>query len=88
MHSYKKHTLKAIIWDGNAVSVHRPSFYSDRFLNFIGKSVFKPTRNTNQAIPKIPAIKERVRSDSDEDGSGDPNTEEKRYYFSLVKAGF
>ncbi|XP_050437427.1 phosphatidylinositol 4-phosphate 5-kinase type-1 alpha-like isoform X2 [Adelges cooleyi] len=36
-----EHTFKAIIHDGDTVSVHRPDFYATRFLDFMTKSVFK-----------------------------------------------
>jgi len=36
-----EHTFKAIIHDGDTVSVHRPGFYAKRFLNFMADVVFK-----------------------------------------------
>lgn len=36
-----EHTFKAIIHDGDTVSVHRPGFYAERFMNFMTKTVFK-----------------------------------------------
>ncbi|CAK1548966.1 unnamed protein product [Leptosia nina] len=36
-----EHTWKSMIHDGDTVSVHRPSFYAQRFLDFMGKTVFK-----------------------------------------------
>ncbi|XP_075935644.1 phosphatidylinositol-4-phosphate 5-kinase, type I, beta a isoform X2 [Anarhichas minor] len=36
-----EHSWKALVHDGDTVSVHRPSFYADRFLNFMGSTVFK-----------------------------------------------
>ena len=69
--TWDKHTFKSIIWDGNTVSVHRPSYYSDRFQKFLGSEVFRPAKS-NPRNPRIPpAIKEKQRGDSDEDGSGD-----------------
>merc|ERR1719464_1570670 len=46
LQSYKirkklEHTIKAIIHDGDTVSVHRPSFYAHRFLDFMANKVFK-----------------------------------------------
>lgn len=38
-----EHTFKAIIYNGDTVSVCRPSFYAQRFQNFMGKTVFKKT---------------------------------------------
>ncbi|GLD56719.1 phosphatidylinositol 4-phosphate 5-kinase type-1 beta-like isoform X1, partial [Lates japonicus] len=36
-----EHSWKALVHDGDTVSVHRPSFYADRFLKFMGSTVFK-----------------------------------------------
>ncbi|XP_067106672.1 phosphatidylinositol-4-phosphate 5-kinase, type I, beta a isoform X2 [Osmerus mordax] len=36
-----EHSWKALVHDGDTVSVHRPNFYADRFLNFMGTTVFK-----------------------------------------------
>lgn len=36
-----EHTWKSMIHDGDTVSVHRPSFYAQRFLDFMSKTVFK-----------------------------------------------
>ncbi|XP_067631375.1 phosphatidylinositol 4-phosphate 5-kinase type-1 sktl [Eurosta solidaginis] len=38
-----EHTFKSIIYNGDTVSVCRPSFYAQRFQNFMGKTVFKKT---------------------------------------------
>lgn len=36
-----EHTLKSMFTDGDTVSVHRPSFYAQRFLDFMAKTVFR-----------------------------------------------
>uniref|UniRef100_F6U7V0 PIPK domain-containing protein n=1 Tax=Ciona intestinalis TaxID=7719 RepID=F6U7V0_CIOIN len=36
-----EHTWKSMIADGDSVSVHRPSFYCERFQKFMGDHVFK-----------------------------------------------
>ncbi|CAF0920939.1 unnamed protein product [Brachionus calyciflorus] len=36
-----EHTLKSMITDGSKISVCRPSFYAQRFINFMTESVFK-----------------------------------------------
>ena len=41
-----EHTFKAIIYDGDSVSVHKPNFYSKRFQNFIFSNVFTKDTNT------------------------------------------
>uniref|UniRef100_A0A3P8TS52 Phosphatidylinositol-4-phosphate 5-kinase, type I, beta a n=2 Tax=Amphiprion percula TaxID=161767 RepID=A0A3P8TS52_AMPPE len=45
-----EHSWKALVHDGDTVSVHRPNFYADRFLKFMGSTVFKkihPLRGTS-----------------------------------------
>lgn len=39
-----EHTMKAIIIEGDTISVHRPGFYSERFQNFFANSAFKKTQ--------------------------------------------
>ncbi|XP_071390177.1 phosphatidylinositol-4-phosphate 5-kinase, type I, beta a [Centroberyx affinis] len=36
-----EHSWKALVHDGDTVSVHRPNFYADRFMKFMGSTVFK-----------------------------------------------
>ncbi|KAF6034818.1 hypothetical protein EB796_006871 [Bugula neritina] len=36
-----EHGFKSIVYDGDAISVHRPSFYAHRFQTFFEKEVFK-----------------------------------------------
>ncbi|XP_061656588.1 phosphatidylinositol-4-phosphate 5-kinase, type I, beta a isoform X2 [Syngnathoides biaculeatus] len=36
-----EHSWKSLVHDGDTVSVHRPNFYADRFLKFMGSVVFK-----------------------------------------------
>ena len=36
-----EHTMKAIVIDGDSISVHRPNFYCQRFQDFMSKRVFK-----------------------------------------------
>lgn len=36
-----EHTFKSVFTDGDTVSVHRPSFYAQRFLDFMAKQVFR-----------------------------------------------
>ncbi|XP_063056570.1 phosphatidylinositol 4-phosphate 5-kinase type-1 gamma isoform X2 [Engraulis encrasicolus] len=38
-----EHTWKALVHDGDTVSVHRPGFYADRFLKFMSTTVFRKT---------------------------------------------
>ncbi|KAL0611457.1 Phosphatidylinositol 4-phosphate 5-kinase type-1 gamma, partial [Plecturocebus cupreus] len=36
-----EHTWKALVHDGDTVSVHRPSFYAERFFKFMSNTVFR-----------------------------------------------
>ncbi|KAJ6652711.1 hypothetical protein lerEdw1_011153 [Lerista edwardsae] len=55
-----EHSWKALVHDGDTVSVHRPSFYADRFQRFMCNVVFKK-------IPLKPSPSKKSRS-----GSGPP----------------
>ncbi|KAL7988716.1 hypothetical protein Chor_007635 [Crotalus horridus] len=48
-----EHSWKALVYDGDTVSVHRPSFYADRFLKFMSTRVFKK----NQILKSSPSKK-------------------------------
>ncbi|XP_062369026.1 phosphatidylinositol 4-phosphate 5-kinase type-1 beta isoform X3 [Cinclus cinclus] len=48
-----EHSWKALVYDGDTVSVHRPSFYADRFLKFMNARVFKKI----QALKPSPSKK-------------------------------
>ncbi|XP_016069754.1 PREDICTED: phosphatidylinositol 4-phosphate 5-kinase type-1 beta [Miniopterus natalensis] len=48
-----EHSWKALVYDGDTVSVHRPSFYADRFLKFMNSRVFKKL----QALKASPSKK-------------------------------
>lgn len=64
---YKKkaeHTYKSLRWDGNTVSVHNPTFYSQRFQRFLGATVFRPDATSSKpaASDRKPASAARGRS--------------------------
>ncbi|XP_021702876.1 phosphatidylinositol 4-phosphate 5-kinase type-1 alpha isoform X19 [Aedes aegypti] len=77
-----EHTWKSIIHDGDTVSVHRPSFYAQRFQDFMAKTVFKkiPSRTSPSCSstppPAFDDISEhgssshRHSSDDNKTGSG------------------
>lgn len=57
-----EHSWKALVYDGDTVSVHRPSFYANRFLKFMSSRVFRkthPNRFSPSKRPRnsIPALK-------------------------------
>ncbi|NXI40540.1 PI51B kinase, partial [Galbula dea] len=49
-----EHSWKALVYDGDTVSVHRPNFYADRFLKFMSTRVFKKV----QALRSSPSKKQ------------------------------
>ncbi|XP_029938780.1 phosphatidylinositol 4-phosphate 5-kinase type-1 gamma isoform X3 [Salarias fasciatus] len=51
-----EHTWKALVHDGDTVSVHRPGFYADRFLKFMSSTVFKKS----SSLKSSPSKKGRV----------------------------
>ncbi|KAL7397006.1 hypothetical protein ABVT39_015198 [Epinephelus coioides] len=51
-----EHTWKALVHDGDTVSVHRPGFYADRFFKFMSNTVFKKS----SSLKSSPSKKGRV----------------------------
>ncbi|XP_051790614.1 phosphatidylinositol 4-phosphate 5-kinase type-1 gamma isoform X3 [Erpetoichthys calabaricus] len=51
-----EHTWKALVHDGDTVSVHRPSFYAERFFKFMSSTVFRK----NSSLKSSPSKKGRV----------------------------
>ncbi|XP_022534563.1 phosphatidylinositol-4-phosphate 5-kinase, type I, gamma b isoform X1 [Astyanax mexicanus] len=51
-----EHTWKALVHDGDTVSVHRPNFYADRFFKFMSSTVFKKS----SSLKSSPSKKGRV----------------------------
>ncbi|XP_075467396.1 phosphatidylinositol 4-phosphate 5-kinase type-1 gamma isoform X3 [Ascaphus truei] len=47
-----EHTWKALVHDGDTVSVHRPSFYADRFFKFMSSTVFRKTSSLKSSPSK------------------------------------
>jgi len=54
-----EHTFKAMIHDGDTVSVHRPGFYAERFMNFMSGRVFKkiPSPLKNSPSKRTKSVK-------------------------------
>uniref|UniRef100_A0A2K6PHN5 Phosphatidylinositol-4-phosphate 5-kinase type 1 gamma n=1 Tax=Rhinopithecus roxellana TaxID=61622 RepID=A0A2K6PHN5_RHIRO len=50
-----EHTWKALVHDGDTVSVHRPSFYAERFFKFMSNTVFRK----NSSLKSSPSKKGR-----------------------------
>uniref|UniRef100_A0A8B9K7K5 Phosphatidylinositol-4-phosphate 5-kinase, type I, gamma a n=1 Tax=Astyanax mexicanus TaxID=7994 RepID=A0A8B9K7K5_ASTMX len=47
-----EHTWKALVHDGDTVSVHRPSFYADRFFRFMSSTVFRKSTSLKSSPSK------------------------------------
>ncbi|XP_049818234.1 phosphatidylinositol 4-phosphate 5-kinase type-1 alpha isoform X13 [Aethina tumida] len=55
-----EHTWKSMIHDGDTVSVHRPSFYAERFLKFMAEKVFKKIPSLD--LPEIKGNHRKFRT--------------------------
>nr|KAF6397180.1 hypothetical protein HJG63_009835 [Rousettus aegyptiacus] len=62
-----EHSWKALVHDGDTVSVHRPSFYAERFQRFMCSTVFKK-------IPLKPSPSKKFRSGSSFSRRGAPSS--------------
>ncbi|XP_033831185.1 phosphatidylinositol 4-phosphate 5-kinase type-1 alpha-like [Periophthalmus magnuspinnatus] len=80
-----EHSWKSLVHDGDTVSVHRPSFYADRFQKFMCNTVFKkiagktsPTKKRRAVghIPlrKVPVFLTQASSESRSDLEGESGT--------------
>ncbi|KAG5847847.1 hypothetical protein ANANG_G00130540 [Anguilla anguilla] len=47
-----EHTWKALVHDGDTVSVHRPSFYAERFMKFMSTTVFRKSTSLRTSPSK------------------------------------
>ena len=49
-----EHHMKSLIYDGNTVSVHKPSFYKERFIQFMELEVFATKKfNTTKSLSNL-----------------------------------
>eukprot|EP00090_Calanus_glacialis_P047258 TRINITY_DN970_c0_g1_i2.p1 TRINITY_DN970_c0_g1~~TRINITY_DN970_c0_g1_i2.p1 ORF type:complete len:630 (-),score=144.21 TRINITY_DN970_c0_g1_i2:1923-3812(-) len=76
-----EHTFKAMIHDGDTVSVHRPGFYAERFMNFMSSKIFKkiPSSLKHSPSKKNKSVKTKVSSSgpsSGQDKGGQPPSQE------------
>jgi len=65
LQSYKlfkklEHTFKSMITDGDTVSVHRPGFYQERFINFMADRVFKKIPSLD--LPEVKGSHRKFRT--------------------------
>ncbi|KAJ8262891.1 hypothetical protein COCON_G00153480 [Conger conger] len=69
-----EHSWKALVYDGDSVSVHRPGFYANRFLKFMSTRVFRkiqtirfsPSRRTRNSIPALKASSQEILLQSED----------------------
>ncbi|XP_067824252.1 phosphatidylinositol 4-phosphate 5-kinase type-1 gamma-like [Heptranchias perlo] len=47
-----EHTWKALVHDGDTVSVHRPNFYAERFFKFMSSTVFRKSSSLKSSPSK------------------------------------
>ncbi|XP_056097702.1 phosphatidylinositol-4-phosphate 5-kinase, type I, beta a [Rhinichthys klamathensis goyatoka] len=81
-----EHSWKALVHDGDTVSVHRPNFYADRFLKFMGGTVFKKIHPLRGASSRRKKSSIQCRSASQEVLSTvNEESQEERRALSLEK---
>jgi 1-phosphatidylinositol-4-phosphate 5-kinase len=66
-----EHTWKAMIHDGDTVSVHQPGFYAQRFQNFMAKTIFKKIPSRLMHSPSKRKSISRAMHGALEGGTGD-----------------
>ncbi|KAK6492800.1 phosphatidylinositol 4-phosphate 5-kinase type-1 beta-like [Huso huso] len=84
-----EHSWKALVYDGDSVSVHRPSFYADRFLKFMNTRVFKkihtfrcsPSKRARNSIPALKSSSHEIISPQNEE-----QTDERKEHLSGAKS--
>ncbi|XP_076007200.1 phosphatidylinositol 4-phosphate 5-kinase type-1 beta [Genypterus blacodes] len=72
-----EHSWKALVYDGDSVSVHRPGFYASRFLKFMSTRVFRkthpirssPSKRTRNSIPALKSCSQEILSSQADDRS-------------------
>jgi len=55
-----EHTFKAMIHDGDTVSVHRPGFYAQRFMDFMSSKIFKKIPSLD--LPEVKGSHRKFRT--------------------------
>ncbi|XP_028911905.1 phosphatidylinositol 4-phosphate 5-kinase type-1 beta isoform X2 [Ornithorhynchus anatinus] len=76
-----EHSWKALVYDGDTVSVHRPSFYADRFLKFMNSRVFKkiqamkssPSKKRCNSIAALKATSQEIVSSASQEWKDENN---------------
>ncbi|XP_075453710.1 phosphatidylinositol 4-phosphate 5-kinase type-1 beta isoform X2 [Ascaphus truei] len=76
-----EHSWKALVYDGDTVSVHRPGFYADRFLKFMNSRVFKkvqalkssPSKRRCNSIPALKSSSQEILSANNQEWTEERN---------------
>lgn len=74
-----EHSWKALVYDGDSVSVHRPGFYASRFMKFMTTRVFRknqpnrysPSKRTRTSIPALKSSSQEILSSQADERSED-----------------
>ncbi|KAL4623148.1 phosphatidylinositol 4-phosphate 5-kinase type-1 beta [Arapaima gigas] len=70
-----EHSWKALVYDGDSVSVHRPGFYASRFLKFMSTRVFRkiqtirpsPSKRNRSSIQALKSSSQEILSSQSEE---------------------
>ncbi|XP_020619470.1 phosphatidylinositol 4-phosphate 5-kinase type-1 alpha-like isoform X2 [Orbicella faveolata] len=89
-----EHGWKALVHDGDTVSVHRPSFYCTRFQEFMSAHVFKKAtvktsprkRNVGSSVNRVRSMTEQDRNQRERTLTGDSMTSDKGRSRSFTEA--
>lgn len=89
LQSYKlfkklEHTFKSVIHDGDTISVHRPDFYSKRFMDFMAGEVFK---RISSSLKHSPSKRKSVKTKVATSGSGAQNSKSGAIEASQERSG-
>jgi len=72
-----EHTFKAVIHDGDTVSVHKPAFYANRFKNFMSTKVFRKTpqaaKGNASKHPRFSALKKKTKAPKEKENQEPEN---------------
>uniref|UniRef100_A0A8C6VTA4 Phosphatidylinositol-4-phosphate 5-kinase, type I, beta b n=1 Tax=Nothobranchius furzeri TaxID=105023 RepID=A0A8C6VTA4_NOTFU len=74
-----EHSWKALVYDGDSVSVHRPGFYASRFLKFLSTRVFRknqpfrfsPSKRTRTSIHALKSSSQEILSSQADERHGE-----------------
>ncbi|XP_077376687.1 phosphatidylinositol 4-phosphate 5-kinase type-1 beta [Festucalex cinctus] len=82
-----EHSWKALVYDGDSVSVHRPGFYASRFLKFMSTRVFRktqqirfsPSKRTRTSIHALKSSSQEILSSQVDERDEDKSRGDRRW---------